>query len=75
MYIASIFSKYKRAKIDGKYTKIDNSIQRILPITETKEEYVLIKFQIGYALDNDEKEMRIYSSQNEEASKPILEKR
>jgi len=60
MYIASILSKYKRAKVEGKYIKIDNSIQRILPLTETKEEYVLIKFQIGYALDNDENEMRIY---------------
>ncbi len=60
MYIASILSKYKRAEVTGKYTKIDNSIQRVLPLTETKEEYILIKFQVGYSLDNDETKMKIY---------------
>jgi len=46
MYIASIFSKQKRADVKGEYSKIDNSIQRVIPLNKGND--VILKFQEGF---------------------------
>ncbi len=62
MYIASIFSKYKRANIVGKHsTNIDNTLQIVVPLKNQNDKYILLKFQIGYAYDTNMQQLKIYA--------------
>jgi hypothetical protein len=58
MYIASVLTKQKRASIIGEYNKIDNSISRVIPLSNNFD--ILLKFQNGFAFDSDRKSLKIY---------------
>ncbi|MEA3512203.1 MAG: S41 family peptidase, partial [Campylobacterota bacterium] len=58
MYIASILSKQKRADVKGEYSKIDNSIQRVISLNKGND--VILKFQEGFTVDDESKELKIY---------------
>ena len=58
MYIASVLSKQKRASIIGEYDKIDNSISRVIPLSNNWD--VLLKFQNGFTFDDHRKLLKIY---------------
>ncbi|MEA2051019.1 MAG: S41 family peptidase [Campylobacterota bacterium] len=58
MYIASILSKQKRANVEGEYSKIDNTIQRVIPLNKGND--VILKFQEGFTVDDESNEFKIY---------------
>jgi C-terminal processing protease CtpA/Prc len=58
MYIAAILSKYKRARIIGEHNKIDNSISRVIPLSNNWD--VLLKFQNGFTYDDHRRLLKIY---------------
>jgi len=58
MYIASVLSKEKRAKVIGEYNTIDNAISRVIPLSNNFN--ILLKFQDSFTFDDEKNKLKIW---------------
>ena len=57
-YVASVLSKYNRAIVKGNIEQIDNSIKKVLPLSNVFKDMIVI-IPSGFTVDKDGKDLEI----------------